>query len=61
VDRVPSARRSVLVMHDLEGMEIADIARQLSMSKLGIYSRLYKGRRELASALRRLRRRDATT
>jgi RNA polymerase sigma-70 factor (ECF subfamily) len=53
LDRVPQARRSVVVMHDLEGVEIADIARQLSMSRIGVYSRLYKGRRELASALRR--------
>jgi len=53
--RIPQARRMVVVMHDIEGVEISDIARQLSMSKIGIYSRLYKGRRELASALRRLR------
>ena len=53
---VPAARRSVVVMHDLEGVEIIDIARQLSISKFGVYARLYKGRRELASAVRRLRR-----
>ena len=51
---VPAARRSVVVMHDLEGVEIIDIARQLSISKFGVYARLYKGRKELASALRRL-------
>ena len=53
LDRIPPARRSVVVMHDLEGIEIADIARQLSMSRIGVYTRLYKGRRELAAALRR--------
>ena len=58
LDRIPPARRSVLVMHDLEGIDIADIALQLSMSRIGVYTRLYKGRRELASALRRLWRRD---
>ena len=58
LDRVPAARRSVVVMHDLEGVEIAEIARQLCMSKIGVYTRLYKGRRELASVLRRSWRAD---
>ena len=51
LDRVPLARRSVVVLHDLEGVEIVEIARRLSMTKIGVYTRLYKGRRELASAL----------
>jgi RNA polymerase sigma-70 factor (ECF subfamily) len=53
--RVPEARRSVVVMHDLEGVEVLDIARQLSITKFGVYARLYKGRRELVAAVRRLR------
>jgi RNA polymerase sigma-70 factor (ECF subfamily) len=52
--RVPAARRSVVVMHDLEGLEVGEIARRLDMTKIGVYTRLYKGRRELASALRRM-------
>ena len=55
LSRVPPARRRVVVMHDIEGVEISDIARGLSMTRFGVYTRLYKGRRELASALRRLR------
>jgi RNA polymerase sigma-70 factor (ECF subfamily) len=55
LDRVPIARRSVIIMHDLEGVEVVDIARQLSITKFGVYARLYKGRRELATAARRLR------
>ena len=46
-----------MIKHDLEGLEIIDIARQLSITKFGVYARLYKGRKELASAVRRLRRR----
>jgi RNA polymerase sigma-70 factor, ECF subfamily len=56
LDRVPLARRSVVVLHDLEGVDVAEIAGRLSMSKIGVYTRLYKGRRELASALRRMQR-----
>jgi RNA polymerase sigma-70 factor, ECF subfamily len=56
LDLVPAARRSAVVMHDLEGLEVTDIARQLSITKFGVYARLYKGRKELASAVRRLRR-----
>jgi len=54
LERVPALRRSVVIKHDIEGLEIVDIARQLSMTKFGVYARLHKGRRELASAVRRL-------
>ena len=54
LEQVPSQRRSVLVKHDLEGLEVVDIARELSMTKFGVYARLYKARKELASAVRRL-------
>jgi RNA polymerase sigma-70 factor, ECF subfamily len=55
---LPDPRRSVLVMHDLEGLEVIDIARQLSITKFGVYARLYKGRKELATAVRRLGKED---
>jgi RNA polymerase sigma-70 factor (ECF subfamily) len=54
LQHVPMSRRSVLVKHDLDGREVVDIARELSMTKFGVYARLYKGRKELASAVRRL-------
>lgn len=56
LERVPAERRSVLILHDLEGVEVLAIARQLSMTKCGVYARLYRGRKELGSALRRLQR-----
>jgi len=57
LQRVPAKRRSILILHDLEGVEIVDIARQLAMTKFGVYARLYRGRKELSSLLRRLRNR----
>jgi len=54
LEQVPAARRSVIVMHELDGIEVAEIARRLDMTKIGVYTRLYKGRRELATALRRM-------
>jgi RNA polymerase sigma-70 factor (ECF subfamily) len=54
--RVPEPRRIVLALHELEGLEVDDIARRLSLTKFGVYSRLRKGRAELASAVRRLQR-----
>ncbi len=56
LQHVPASRRSVVIKHDLEGLHIIDIARELSLSKFGVYARLYKGRKELASAVRRLQR-----
>jgi RNA polymerase sigma-70 factor (ECF subfamily) len=54
LDRLPPARRAVIVMHDLDEVPIAEVARRLSMTRFGAYARLRKGRRELLSALRRL-------
>jgi RNA polymerase sigma-70 factor (ECF subfamily) len=54
LDRVPLPRRAVLVMHDLEGVPIADVARRMSITRFGAYARLRKGRQELAGAVRRL-------
>ena len=54
LERVPVERRAVVLMHDLDGTDIVYIARQLSITKFGVYARLYKGRKELASAMRTL-------
>jgi RNA polymerase sigma-70 factor (ECF subfamily) len=54
LERVPLRRRVVLVMHDLDSVPVADIARSLSISRFGTYARLRKGRKELAVAVRRL-------
>jgi RNA polymerase sigma-70 factor (ECF subfamily) len=54
LDRVPLPRRAVLIMHDLDGVAIADVATRLSISRFGAYARLRKARKELAAAVRRL-------
>jgi RNA polymerase sigma-70 factor (ECF subfamily) len=54
LERVPEARRSVVVMHDLEGVDVVEIARQLAITKFGVYARLHKGRKELIAAVCRL-------
>jgi RNA polymerase sigma-70 factor (ECF subfamily) len=56
LDRVPLPRRAVLILHELDSVPIASVARQLSITRFGAYARLRKGRRELATALRRLAR-----
>jgi RNA polymerase sigma-70 factor (ECF subfamily) len=54
LERVPLTRRAVIVMHDLDGVAVADIAERLSISRFGTYARLRKGRKELAAAVGRL-------
>lgn len=54
LDRVPLARRAVLLMHDLDDVPVAEIASILGIPLFTTYSRLRKARRELASAMRRL-------
>jgi RNA polymerase sigma-70 factor (ECF subfamily) len=56
LERVPDARRSVLMLHDLDGVGVIEIARRLSITRFGVYARLRKGRKELASAVRALQR-----
>ena len=53
LDTVPLARRAVVVMHDLDGFPIVEVAARLSLTRVGAYARLRKARKELASALRR--------
>ena len=45
-------RRAVLVMHELEGMAIDDIARTLLVSAVTVRWHLSRGRRQLAQAIR---------
>lgn len=54
LDAVPLPRRAVVIMHDLDGFSIVDVAAKLSITRFGAYARLRKARKELASALRRL-------
>jgi RNA polymerase sigma-70 factor (ECF subfamily) len=54
LDRLPLPRRAVLVMHDLDGVPIVDIARNLSITRFGTYARLRKARMELTRAVERL-------
>jgi RNA polymerase sigma-70 factor (ECF subfamily) len=54
LDTVPLPRRAVVIMHDLDGFSIVDVAAKLSLTRFGAYARLHKARKELASGLRRL-------
>lgn len=54
LERIPLPRRAVLVMHELDDVSVADIARVLSIPLFTVYSRLRKGRRELRAAVQRL-------
>ena len=54
LEALPLSRRAVVIMYELDEIPIADIARNLSISRFGAYARLAKGRNELAAAVRRL-------
>jgi RNA polymerase sigma-70 factor (ECF subfamily) len=56
LERVPLPRRAVIIMHELDGVPIVEIAKALSITRFGAYARLHKGHQELAAALRRLQR-----
>ena len=47
-------RRAVLVMHELDGVPVRDVAAALGIPLFTVYSRLRKARRELGTAVRAL-------
>jgi RNA polymerase sigma-70 factor (ECF subfamily) len=54
LERIPLQRRAVIIMHDLDGFSVAEIAHRLSITRFNTYARLRKARKELAVAARRL-------
>jgi RNA polymerase sigma-70 factor (ECF subfamily) len=57
LEEVQLPRRAVLVMHDLDGAAMRDIASALSIPLFTAYSRLRKARKEFEGAVRRQDRR----
>jgi RNA polymerase sigma-70 factor (ECF subfamily) len=51
LERVPLARRAVLIMHDIDELPMAEIASMLSIYRFTGYSRLRKARKEFAAAV----------
>lgn len=56
LERIPLKRRAVLIMHELDGIPVSEMAEALSLPLFTAYSRLRKARRELLVAVRRLTR-----
>lgn len=54
LDRVPLKSRAVLVLHELDQIPLQEIARSLSMTRLGVALRLRNARREMEAAVRQL-------
>jgi RNA polymerase sigma-70 factor (ECF subfamily) len=55
LEQVPIERRAVLVMHDIDGLRMDEIASNLSIYRFTGYSRLRKARKEFAAAVTSLR------
>ena len=51
LERVPLARRAVLIMHDIDELPMTEIASRLSIYRFTGYSRLRKARKEFAAAV----------
>ncbi|MEO7327591.1 MAG: sigma-70 family RNA polymerase sigma factor [Minicystis sp.] len=60
VQTLPEERRIVLVMHDLEGLGMRDIAAALSIPENTGWDRLRRARRDFRAAVQRLTKRDRT-
>ncbi len=53
LSEVPADRRAVVLLHDLEGSSITEIATALDLNLNTVYSRLRVGRAEMVDAIRR--------
>jgi len=51
LDDLPGAYRTVILMHDLEGLTNPEIARMLGVSREAVKIRLHRARRKLRAAL----------
>ena len=51
LERIPVARRAVLIMHDIDRLPMGEIAANLSIRRFTGYSRLRKARQEFAAAV----------
>jgi RNA polymerase sigma-70 factor (ECF subfamily) len=51
IDRLPDAYRSVLLMHDIEGVSIDEIAAALEVSPNAVHVRLHRARQALRTLL----------
>jgi RNA polymerase sigma-70 factor (ECF subfamily) len=56
LERIPLPRRAILIMHELDGIPVSEVAEVFSIPLFTAYSRLRKARRELQVAVRRLAR-----
>ncbi|HXU65601.1 MAG TPA: RNA polymerase sigma factor [Polyangia bacterium] len=54
LQRIPLPQRAVLIRHDIEGVPVADIARDLAIPLFTAYSRLRRGRQQFLVAARRM-------
>lgn len=52
LDRVSPKRRATLLLHDISGMDIEDIAQVLNVKEHTVWSRLRDGRKQLARYLK---------
>ena len=56
LDKLDEERRAVLVLHDIEGHGMPEIAELLETSANTLYSRLRRGREQFTKAVRQLQR-----
>jgi len=54
LEHIPSSRRTVLLMHEVDQLPVHEVAHALSIPLFTAYSRLRKAREELELATRRL-------
>ena len=59
LQRIPLARRVVLILHDLDEIPMREVAKTLGIPLFTGYSRLRKARRELEASVRRVQTRSA--
>jgi RNA polymerase sigma-70 factor, ECF subfamily len=59
LQKLPPKQRAIFVLHEIQGMDVVEIAHAVGVPRFTVYSRLREGRRVFSDAVKRLLGKDA--
>lgn len=54
LQKLPAKQRAVFILHEIQGLDVVDVARAVRVPRFTVYSRLREGRRGFAATVKRL-------
>jgi RNA polymerase sigma-70 factor, ECF subfamily len=54
LQKLPAKQRAVFILHEIQGLDVVEVARAVGVPRFTVYSRLREGRRVFSQAVKRL-------